>query len=231
MAIFRFKQFEVDDTHCAMKIGTDGVVLGAWVDCGVARSILDIGCGSGVIALMLAQRCNAEITAIDIDNDACMDARKNFSASPWGERLNVEVSSFETFRPKQRPDLIVSNPPFFADGELSPDKGRATARHEASLNYSTLIDYAAEHLSAMGRLAFIYQYGREEEVIYKAEMSRLKLRRICHLRQTEVRPWIRTLYTFSRIDGEIERSTLTIKTRDGYTPMFTNLCKDYYLEF
>lgn len=230
MSQFRFKQFAVDDTNCAMKIGTDGVVLGAWAQCYAVHNILDIGCGSGLIALMLAQRCNAEITAVDIDMGAYTDARNNFAGSPWADRLHAVVSPFENYNPPLRPDLIVSNPPFFADGQLSPDPERAAARHEASLNFDSLIDYAAEHLTSNGRLEFIYQFGREDDIIYKAEMSRLKLRRICRLRQTSARPWIRTLYSFSRIDGPIDRADLTIREKHHYTSEFAQLCKDYYLE-
>lgn len=230
MTIFRFKQFEVDDGHCAMKIGTDGVVLGAWADCRESRTILDVGSGSGLIALMLAQRCNAEITAIDIDDAACADAAANFAASPWHDRLRAIATPFDDYKPLSSPDLIVSNPPFFSEGQLSPDSERAAARHEASLNFESLIDYAAEYLAHGGRLEFIYQYGREDDIIYKAEMRRLKLRRICHLRQTSSRPWIRTMFSFDRIDGPIERSAITIRTNQGYTSEFARLCRDYYLE-
>ncbi len=229
---FSFKQFDIDDSNCGMKVGTDGVILGAWTACADVRQAIDIGCGSGLIALMIAQRCNAEITAIDIDEGACRDARNNADLSPWADRIEVIGTSIDSYKPVISPDLIVSNPPFFASGEQSPSAYRALARHEGALNFCSLIDFAAEWLSADGRLSFIYPYGRDDEIIYKAEMSRLKLRRICNLRQNSQRPPVRTLYEFRRIDGPIETDLLTIKEvdRQAYTSRFAELCKDFYLE-
>ena len=227
---FTFRQFSVNDRRCGMKIGTDGVVLGAWADCRNAKTAIDIGCGSGLIALMIAQRSDASVTAVELDRGAYLDAVDNVAHSPWRDRISVIEGDFSAYRPIAPADLIVSNPPFFASGELSPSASRAGARHEGSLNYSTLIDYAAEYLSPLGRLAFIYDAGREDDIIYKAEMKHLKLRRICRLRQREDRPYIRTLYEFSPTDGPIETDTLTICGRDGrHSDGFRTLTQDFYL--
>lgn len=227
---FTFRQFPINDARCGMKIGTDGVVLGAWACCGKAKRVIDIGCGSGLIALMVAQRCDAAVTAIEIDHGAYLDAVGNVAYSPWSDRISVIEGDFSAYRPAVSFDLIVSNPPFFATGELSPSASRAEARHEGSLNYSTLIDYAARHLNPYGRLAFIYEAGRDDDIIYKAEMKRLKLRRICRLRQRKDRPYIRTLYEFSPTDGPIESEELTICGCDGcYTDEFRALTQDFYL--
>ena len=229
---FRFKKFGVDDRRCGMKVGTDGVVLGAWVNCiGVSRAA-DIGAGSGLISLMLAQRGVDEIDAVEIAHLSAPDARENASLSPWCDKINIHECSFIDYIPQSKLDLIVSNPPFFGESEIAPDMQRALARHEGQLNYSTLIDFAVKWLNDTGRLAFIYPTGREDEIIYKAEMSHLKLRRICHMRQRVDRPFVRAMFEFSKIDGPIETSELTIRENKNnqYTPQFCKLCKDFYLE-
>lgn len=228
---FTFKQFAIDDTHCGMKVGTDGVVLGAWATCYGVHNAIDIGCGSGIISLMIAQRCGAQITALDIDKGAICDAIENINASPWSHLINIVESDFGCFKPKTKVDLIISNPPFFASGEQSPAHARATARHEGSLNYASLIDYAVKHLKPNGRLAFVYPFGNDDTIIYKAEMKHLKLRRCCHLRQREDRPFVRTFYEFSLTDGPIENTSLTIKNSTGkYTDNFREQTKDFYLD-
>lgn len=227
---FTFRQFALTDTGCGMKIGTDGVVLGAWAACCEAQTVIDVGSGSGIVALMIAQRSEAQITAVEIDRSACRDARENVRFSPWPVRITVVETDFKSYRPVGPVDLIISNPPFFSTGEHSPSEMRAGARHEGSLNYSTLINYAAKYLNPLGRLSFIYDAGRDDEIIYKAEMSRLKLRRWCHLRQRENRPFIRTLFEFSPTDGPIEHELLTINGRDGCpTERFSELTRDFYL--
>lgn len=229
---FIFKKFLIDDTRCGMKVGTDGVVLGAWTSCTRGAHVVDVGAGSGLIAIMMAQRGAGTVEALEIDRAACEDCRSNVNSSPWRDRINVSECSFLNYNSPENIDLIVSNPPFFADGEHAQDVERALARHEGDLNYSTLIDFATVALNTSGRLAFIYPYGREDEIIFKAEMSRLKLRRICHLRQNKSRPWIRTLFEFCRIDGPIDRSELTIRNsgNKSYTAEFAYLCRDFYLE-
>lgn len=227
---FTFRQFSINDAHCGMKIGTDGVVLGAWIDCRNVMSAIDVGCGSGLIALMVAQRCDAAVTAIEIDRGAYLDAIDNVASSLWSDRINVIEGDFSAYRPAKRVDLIVSNPPFFATGEQSPTASRAGARHEGSLNFASLIDFASANLTPDGRLAFIYDAGRDDDIIYKAEMAHLKLRRICHLRQRDDRPYIRTLFEFSPTDGPIEVGHITISDRYGRnTDEFHLLTHDFYL--
>ena len=181
---------------------------------------------------MIAQRCGAEIEAIDIDSGACLDTRQNVEASPWPHLISVIESNIADYTPTALADLIISNPPFFGDGEQASSPERALARHEGSLNYSTLIDFATKALTANGRLSFIYPVGREDEIIYKAEMSHLKLRRICYLQQAATRQPIRTMFEFCRIDGPIEKEYIAIRNNDGrgYTTRYSELCKDFYLE-
>ena len=129
---FTFKQFHIDHSRCAMKVGTDGTLLGAWATLPTDGSILDIGTGTGLIAIMAAQRSfGSKITAIDIDEDCVLQARENVAASPWPDHIEVIHSALQDFSPTQKFDCIISNPPYFIDSQLSPDAARSTARHTA----------------------------------------------------------------------------------------------------
>ena len=132
--MFRFKQFAVRQDRCPMKVGTDGVLLGAWAEVRPGdRRMLDVGTGTGLIALMLAQRSAAWITAVDIDVECATQAAENFAASPWADRLDAVSVAVQRYDPVEKFDLIVSNPPYYVDSLLSPDEGRNTARHAAGL--------------------------------------------------------------------------------------------------
>ncbi len=154
--MFRFKQFVVADELCAMKVGTDGVLLGAWADVEGDRRILDLGTGSGLIALMLAQRnSEAEIVALDIDHGAAIQAGQNFSFSPWAERLSVVCSDVAEYTSERKFTHIVSNPPYFVDSLHSPNAARTAARHTSSLPFSNIIAAAEQLLEQGGRLSVI----------------------------------------------------------------------------
>jgi tRNA1Val (adenine37-N6)-methyltransferase len=152
--IFRFKQFDVDQTGCAMKINTDGVLLGALTAVNEAKTILDIGTGTGVIALMLAQRfANTVIDAVEIDETAAQTAKTNFANSPFANRLNLYSDSFKDFfkdHPEKKYDLIVSNPPFYINSLESPGAGRALAKHTNADFFEKLISIVANHLTKLG---------------------------------------------------------------------------------
>lgn len=137
--MFRFKQFAVRQDRCPMKVGTDGVLLGAWAEVRPGdRRMLDVGTGTGLIALMLAQRSAARITAVDVDAECATQAAENFAASPWADRLDAVAVAVRRYDPVERFDLIVSNPPYYVDSLLSPDEGRNTARHAAGLPFGSL---------------------------------------------------------------------------------------------
>ena len=137
--MFRFKQFAVRQDRCPMKVGTDGVLLGAWAEVRPGdRRMLDVGTGTGLIALMLAQRSAARITAVDIDVECATQAAENFAASPWADRLDAVSVAVQRYDPVEKFDLIVSNPPYYVDSLLSPDEGRNTARHAAGLPFGEL---------------------------------------------------------------------------------------------
>ena len=159
---FQFKQFTVWHDKCAMKVGTDGVLLGAWTSVENTRSILDVGCGTGLISLMLAQRCQAIIDALDIDPAACMQARENADRSPFGQRLQVIHRPFADcvteFAGIRQYDCIVSNPPYFINSLKCPDKQRNQARHTDTLSLDELISGSKQLLSPGGRLCLILPF-------------------------------------------------------------------------
>ena len=134
---FTFKQFRVLHRKSIMKVGTDGVLLGAYVDCVNAKRILDIGTGTGLLCLMLAQKCGAKIHGIDINAEAVEVAKCNVEQSRWADRIEIFQSSVQDFASAGKYDLIVSNPPFYTTDVVAPEKGRALARHDLSLSYRT----------------------------------------------------------------------------------------------
>ena len=141
--MFRFKQFAVRQDRCPMKVGTDGVLLGAWAEVRPGdRRMLDVGTGTGLIALMLAQRSAARITAVDVDAECATQAAENFAASPWADRLDAVAVAVQRYDPVERFDLIVSNPPYYVDSLLSPDEGRNTARRTLCIGVAARRDAA-----------------------------------------------------------------------------------------
>lgn len=232
---FDFKRFHIDDSHTAMKVGTDGVLIGAWVPIHNIASVLDVGAGSGIVSLIIAQRTENEsvtIDSVEIDQEASIDCRTNFGASPWPDRLKITESSFCDMKDKY--DLIVSNPPFFNTDLQSPDIARATARHAGELNYFTLLDFASRQLTANGRVAFIADTGTSpSDIIYHAEMRRLKLRNYAEICTIAGNKPLRIMYSFERIDGPIVRDIINIRNSDGhtFTDDYINLTQEYYLHY
>lgn len=155
--MFRFKQFAIEQDRTPMKVGTDGVLLGAWVRVGGdERRILDIGTGTAVIALMMAQRCaEAMVDGVEIDEASAEQARENVEASPWSDRVAIHHSQVQSFTPSYNYDLIVANPPYFVDSLLSPDEGRSVARHTTELSFEELTDAVVRLLDDGGRFALI----------------------------------------------------------------------------
>lgn len=230
---FDFKRFSVSDSRCAMKVGTDGVLVGAWADASGCSSVLDVGAGSGLVSLIMAQRFpHARITAVEIDPPAADDCRLNVGRSEWAGRIDVVCSPVEDFVPAGPVDLIVSNPPFFTENVLSPDSLRACARHGAGLTPVSLVAYAARHLSDGGSLAMITPFPRpdDDSIVYCAEMSRLKLRRMTAVSSRRGQAPVRMLWQFSRVDGPILRSELAIREASGcYSSDYVSLVGDFYL--
>lgn len=214
---FRFKRFTIRQTRCPMKVGTDGVLLGAWVEVRPSdRRILDIGTGTGLIAVMLAQRSpEALITGVDIDD--VTEARENGDASPWGDRLRFEQTPIQDFLPAERYDLIVSNPPFYVDSLTCPDRGRTTARHAVHLSYGELIDAVVRLLAPGGRFGVVLPTS-EAERFRRQAAARLGLLRLTQVRTTPRRPVKRVLMEFSPIPSPGAATISAAVTTPGPVP-------------
>ncbi len=230
--VFRFKQFAVINDRTAMKVGTDGVLLGAWCPVEGARQVLDVGTGCGVIALMIAQRnATAIIDAIDIDHDAIEEASLNFNHSPWGDRLTAIECDFNTMAEGKTYDLIVSNPPYFTNGVLPTGDARTTARHTGTLNYHQLIEVAARLLSDDGSLAIITPIEAEGEIIQAATFASLPVREIMRVIPVEGAAPKRIMWLLSRCQIPYHEETLTIAHSDGsFTSEYVALTGAFYLK-
>jgi tRNA1Val (adenine37-N6)-methyltransferase len=228
---FQFKQFTVRQDRCAMKVGTDGVLLGAWTHAMDAKRMLDVGTGTGLVALMLAQRTAAQILGLELDCEAATQAQENFNASPWSDRLNAQCADFLKFYSEEKFDLIVSNPPYFEQSLLSPNLQRTNARHTQTLTYETLVSKASELLSDCGRISLILPADKEGLLVDIAKRNALYLSRKCVVIPKPDALPKRVLLEFSKIETEFEVTDLVIElARHQYTPEYIALTKDYYLK-
>ena len=232
---FKFKQFEVQQDKCAMKIGTDGVLLGAWATTKHQPfAILDIGAGTGVVALMLAQRCNAEIIdAIEIEGNAYEQCVTNFENSPWADRVFCYHASLAEFVDEidDKYDLIVSNPPFFTNAFKSEKETRDLARYEDALPFEELILGASKLLENTGKFVVIIPFSEEENFIKLARRYQLFTNNIIHVKGTPNSEIKRSLIEFSFIKSEVSIKDLVIETkRHHYTQDYINLTKEFYLK-
>ena len=238
MEPFKFKEFTVQQDKAAMKIGTDGVLLGAWAEVSNdVMSILDVGSGTGLIALMLAQRSNAEtIDAVELDEDAYEQTVENFEASKWGDRLFCYHASFQEFNKEvaeenETYDFIISNPPFYTETYKTKNEGRNKARFTNVLSFEELLVGVAAILDSKGKFAVIVPNKEEEHFIDLAKKQNLFLNRICEVKGNEESKTIRSLMEFSFIDSETKKERLTIeKERHIYTHAFERLVKNFYLK-
>ena len=233
--VFRFKQFEVKQDKAAMKVGTDGVLLGAWVELPqTAFSILDVGSGTGLIALMMAQRSHAEvIDAVELNPSSYVQTVDNFEISDWGDRLFCYHASFQEFveEIEDAYDVIISNPPFYTDTFKEESSERTMARHTETLNYEDLLHGTSKLLSDNGISAFVIPYNEEELFIEKAKNYGLYPNRICRVKGTEETLIKRSLLQFSKKENAPEISELIIEiSRHVYTDDYKRLVKDFYLK-
>jgi tRNA1Val (adenine37-N6)-methyltransferase len=233
---FQFKQFTVNQDRCAMKIGTDGVLLGAW--CPIENnpfSILDIGAGTGILSLMLAQRCNAEqIDAVEIDEDAFEQCVDNFENSPWGDRLFCYHAGLDEFveEPDEEYDLILSNPPFYSENYKSDNSQRDLARFQDALPFEDLIEAADLLLSENGIFAVIIPFKEEKKIIdlcAEVELFPIKVTRVKGTPTTEIK---RSLLAFKRYElSTLTSDELIVETsRHEYTLEYIELTKAFYLK-
>lgn len=245
---FRFKKFSVRHGNAAMKVGVDGVLLGAWARASFPRRILDVGTGCGVIALIMSFRYpEATVTGIDIDTASVEEAAGNFKNSGRGEKLQALQLDFpnqlnllkheeKEFENKEwKYDLIVSNPPFYNSGITEPQSRRERARHQSSLSVYSLIDSASTLLAPHGILAIIFPSQFKEETVGYAEQRGLAAVRECLVKDNDRRPVKRMMIEFSAGSSsgkETVYDTLTMFQADGQpTEKYRELCKDLYLKF
>lgn len=234
---FNFKQFSIQQDLCSMKVGTDGVLLGAWTNTDNASRILDIGTGTGLIALMLAQRSDAIITAVDAEENAYNQTKINFNASPWKERLSIVHAKIQEYQTDEKFDLIVSNPPYFTGYFSSDNLSRNIARSaDVLLPYEDLIAAAKRLLREDGRLSLILPFDQQEKMgSIAVENGFIQSRRTIVKTKIGKDPK-RVLLEWVNSNKEIEfiSNELIIQADDNgrvYTPEYINLTKDFYLAF
>lgn len=231
---FNFKQFTIRQDRCAFKVGTDGVLLGAAADIDGVNRILDIGAGTGLISLMLAQRCQAQITAIEPDKDSFEQACMNIANSKWQKRINILNSSLQDFNPENLQfDLIVSNPPYFRNSLKNPDPAKAASRHDLSLTVNELLKGVTRLLAEDGKLQVIMPYNEGNIFITEASFYGLFCIKIIKIKPLPASVVRRLILTFSRTRQEVVQQSLTIESgmRHDFTNDYKNLTKDFYLKF
>ncbi|QCE41490.1 tRNA1(Val) (adenine(37)-N6)-methyltransferase [Psychroserpens sp. NJDZ02] len=232
---FQFKEFTVQQDQCAMKIGTDSVLLGAWTPLDTNPfAVLDIGAGTGVLSLMLAQRSNAGvIDALEIDEQAYEQCVDNFETSPWADRLfcyHADLAEFvEEIEDKY--ELIISNPPFYSEDYKTNNDQRDLARFTDALPFDHLVDSVSKLLSKDGIFSVVIPFKEEVNFINLASEVKLFPNKILHVKGSDTSEIKRSLLAFSFRESDIKIDTLIIETaRHQYTDDYINLTKDFYLK-
>lgn len=230
MGNFRFKQFEIEQDRCAMKVGTDGVLLGAWAQGG--RRVLDIGSGTGLISLMMAQRFpEAEVVGIDMDADACGQARENVMASPFRDRVEIECCRLQDFGGTGVFDAIVSNPPFFVDSLKNPDSKRMMARHTDSLPFRDLFAGVKRLLSDDGIFSAIVPVEVVEQFVAESCILGFYLIRKCGVKTVERKQPKRFMLSFAkhRISPYEEHVETMMDSQGNRSEWYRKITEEFYL--
>jgi len=231
---FRFKQFSVEDDQSSMRIGTDAVLLGAWINPEKRSEMLDIGTGCGVIALMMAQKCNAAVTAIDIDENSARQASGNFRNSPWNSRMNAIHCSFQEFTrlPTKSFDLVITNPPYFRNSLRSPLKNRNMARHDDQLNTRDLLTGVAGILHSTGKFCLILPAGDALSFQSDAkEHNLLLVRQLMVKSKPGTNPKrIAMEFVFSAPGFVVTEEIIIRREDNSFTGAYRELTKDFYLQ-
>lgn len=235
-SFFRFKQFTVQQDRCALKVGTDACLFGAWIaekitalklDCG---HLLDIGTGTGLLSLMLAQKTAALIDAVELDAAACSQAAANVAASAWKDRIRVVQADIKTFAAGKKYGLVISNPPFYENDLASPVLTNNKAKHGVTLSLPQLLRAATDHLCTTGHAAVLLPYHRMDNFVRLAGVAGLHPIAMLLTRHSAQHPLSRSCLLFGLTAGqEMISEQLSIRTGDDYTERFRELLKDYYL--
>ena len=233
---FAFKQFTIKQDLCAMKVGTDAVLLGAWIIPNGSLNILDIGTGTGIIALMLAQKSQAHIDAIDIDENAVKQAKQNISESKFATKIEVDHISFQDFvkTTKKKFNLIVTNPPYFEQSLKSSDEKRSHARHADVLPFEDLLDGVTKILDPKGKFCLILPKLEAEKFRQLAEKKGLILSKLLRVKsRSDKEIDKRHIMQFEFKPSEFSEATIAIELgeRHQYTDEYKALTKDYYIHF
>ncbi|MDF2380777.1 methyltransferase [Nostoc ellipsosporum NOK] len=233
---FRFKQFTIHQEHCAMKVTTEACLFGAWVSDYLKtdhspENILDIGAGTGLLSLMLAQQHPANITAVELDNGAALQCQQNFMGSPWAERMNTQQGDIRTFSFHQSFDVIVSNPPFYENDLSSPVKGRQLAHHSAELSLKELMGRVKSLLTYEGKFFILLPYKRKEDLYSLAKDNGLHICHQCIVRNSPRHSWLRFMAVLSpAVTILATEEVVSIRDEENnYTQAFTDLLRPYYL--
>lgn len=231
---FQFKQFKIYQDRCTMKIGTDGILLGAWADVTNAKTALDIGTGTGLIAIMLGQRMpEASIHAVEIEEIACAQARENMQQAPWNDRLEIFHTSIQEHAKSYSDtyDLIISNPPFFSGGTFSNNQDKASVRHTIKLPHGDLLAAARKLLSDQGRFCVILPYIEGLRFQELAASYHLYATKIMEVKTRVAKPVERLLMQFERVEKPVEQESLVIQNagEDDWTDAYVALTKSFYL--
>ncbi len=221
-----------------MKVCTDACLFGAWIAKYIQskelrlKHVLDIGSGTGLLSLMIAQNTTALIEAVEIETEAAKQAFENFSNSSWLKRLvihNIDINKFST---NNKFDLILSNPPFYNKSLKSTDERTNLALHDTGLSLEELVDFGKHNLSEKGLFAILIPHSRVNEFENIVSKNNLFVKQTCSVRQTENHPLFRTMYILSNsLLSDLNVQEITIKENGGYSPLFIELLKDYYLNF
>ena len=228
---FRFKQFTIYQDRCAMKVGTDSILLGAWANCNNSETILDIGTGTGILSLMMAQRCQAFITGIEIEEESYKQATENIIASPWRERIKIIHQSVQDYSQRNKFDLIISNPPFFQNSLNAPDMSRTFARHNLTINFEDLINAARRLLNNNGIISLIWPIAEGERFISLAEQNKIYCHRKAFVKPNPEKSPHRILIElgFKKSETIIEEIVIENGKRHSYSEEYIALTNQFYL--
>lgn len=232
---FNFKKFQVNQDKCAMKIGTDGVLLGAWASLDKNPfSILDIGAGTGVLSLMIAQRSYAEIIdAIEIDDNAYEQCVENFEQSPWADRLFCYHASLEEFAEEieDKYDLIICNPPFYSENYKTENPQRDLARFQDAMPFNQLLESVSKLLSSNGNFSVVIPFKEKDKFFELAKTNNLFPNKLLHVRGTPLSEIKRCLIMFSFEEKKLDINELVIEnSRHKYTDEYRELTKKFYIK-